>query len=94
MEGITRRIRFSMRMVLKASSRVSPWQITGARWGLQGAEAILRLRALRVNGDLDDYLAWKEAREHEAIHLSRYADGKPPTLVGPGRPRPQLRLVS
>jgi hypothetical protein len=26
--------------------------ITGARWGLPGAEAILRLRAIRANGDL------------------------------------------
>jgi hypothetical protein len=27
--------------------------ITGARWGLEGAEAILRLRALHGSGDLD-----------------------------------------
>lgn len=29
--------------------------ITGARWGLQGAEAILTLRATISNGDFDDY---------------------------------------
>ena len=27
--------------------------ITGARWGLEGAEAILKLRALRSNKDFD-----------------------------------------
>ena len=29
--------------------------ITGARWGLEGAEAILKLRALRSNRDFDAY---------------------------------------
>jgi hypothetical protein len=29
--------------------------ITGARWRLHGAEAILKLRALRTNGDLDNH---------------------------------------
>lgn len=33
--------------------------LTGARWGLNGAEAILKLRALRANGDYDDY--WSRA---------------------------------
>lgn len=29
--------------------------ITGARWSVQGAEAVLKLRALRCNGDFDTY---------------------------------------
>ena len=29
--------------------------ITGARWGLDSAEAILKLRALTASGDFDDY---------------------------------------
>ena len=32
-----------------------PLDITGARWGLQGAEAVLTLRAVIANGDYDDY---------------------------------------
>jgi hypothetical protein len=32
--------------------------ITGARWGLQGAEAVLKLRALRQNGDFNTYWSW------------------------------------
>ena len=29
--------------------------ITGALWGLDGAEAVLTLRAVISNGDFDDY---------------------------------------
>jgi hypothetical protein len=37
--------------------------ITGARWGLQRAEAILKLRSLKVSGDLADYLAFHFKQE-------------------------------
>ncbi len=47
--------------------------LTGARWGLDGAEAILKLRALRSNGDFDNYWNFHLARERERIHESRYA---------------------
>ena len=30
--------------------------LTGARWSLDGAEAVLRLRALHCSGDLEQYL--------------------------------------
>jgi hypothetical protein len=46
---------------------------TGARWSAAGAEAILRLRALRTSGDFDDYWAFHLAKEHERTHQSRYA---------------------
>jgi hypothetical protein len=46
--------------------------ITGARWGLQGAQAILRLRAIRANGDLDTYWNHHIQQEHQRNHLSRY----------------------
>jgi hypothetical protein len=39
--------------------------ITGARWGTETADAILRLRALTTNGDFDDYWDWHLDREHE-----------------------------
>ncbi|MFD6327641.1 ISKra4 family transposase [Streptomyces sp. NPDC058442] len=42
--------------------------ITGARWGLHGAESVLRLRAVTSNGDLDAYLAYHAAREHERLY--------------------------
>lgn len=46
--------------------------ITGARWGLAGAEAILHLRALISNGDFDEYWAFHLQQEHKRIHESRY----------------------
>ena len=49
--------------------------ITGARWGLEGAEAILKLRALIASGDFDAYWAFHLRREHERIHRARYRDG-------------------
>ena len=42
--------------------------ITGARWGLDGAEAILKLRAIVANGDLDAYWGWHLAREHQRLY--------------------------
>jgi len=47
--------------------------LTGARWGLEGAEAVLKLRALRSNGDFDEYWRFHLRREHERVHQSRYA---------------------
>ncbi len=32
--------------------------ITGARWSPDGAETILKIRAVVVNGDLDDYMRY------------------------------------
>jgi len=52
--------------------------ITGARWGLAGAEAILTLRALISNGDFDQYWTFHLAQEHRRVHASRYALGTIP----------------
>ena len=60
---------------------------TGARWSLVGAEAVLRLRALRSSGDLDDYWAFHLEREHERNHLRRYADGRAPAPLPEIEPR-------
>ena len=46
--------------------------ITGARWSLTGAEAVLRLRALVANGDFDAYWDFHLTREFARIHASRY----------------------
>ena len=46
--------------------------ITGARWSLQGAEAILKLRSLRSSGDFDDYWAFHKLKSFERNHESRY----------------------
>lgn len=44
--------------------------ITGARWGLDGAEAVLQLRALITNGDFEDYWNFHAAREHQRLYPS------------------------
>jgi hypothetical protein len=49
--------------------------ITGARWGLPGAQAILWLRAIHASGDHDAYWAWHIEQEHQRNHLSRYKNG-------------------
>ena len=49
--------------------------ITGARWGLAGAEAILKLRALITNGDFDQYWQYHLAHERHRNHDLRYANG-------------------
>ena len=46
--------------------------ITGARWSTPGAEAILLLRALITNGDLDTYWQYHLKQEHRRTHTSRY----------------------
>jgi hypothetical protein len=48
--------------------------ITGARWGLAGAEAVLKLRALKTNGDFDQYCAYHLTQEHAHVHQARYHD--------------------
>jgi hypothetical protein len=39
--------------------------ITGARWGLDRAEAILQLHSLKISGDLESYLAFHFAKEQK-----------------------------
>jgi hypothetical protein len=46
--------------------------ITGARWSPDGAEDILKLRAVVVNGDLDDYMRYYKERYRDERHLARY----------------------
>lgn len=52
--------------------------ITGARWGLAGAEAVLKLRAVRSNGDFEQYWDYHLTQERQRVHQSRYADNRIP----------------
>ena len=42
--------------------------ITGARWSLDGAEAVLKLRALHANSDFDEYWPWHLNRERQRVY--------------------------
>lgn len=57
--------------------------ITGARWTLATAEAVLRARALRSSGDLDEYWTYHEEQEYQRNHASRYANHQPPATEPP-----------
>jgi hypothetical protein len=47
--------------------------LTGARWGLDSAEAVLKLRALRASGDLEEYWSFHREEDFKRHHRSRYA---------------------
>lgn len=55
--------------------------LTGARWSLTGAEAVLRLRALRSSNDFDEYWKFHEQQEYERHHASRYAEHRVPEIA-------------
>jgi hypothetical protein len=55
--------------------------ITGARWSVQGAEAILKLRATRTNGDFDNYWRFHLHQERHRVHDTRYANDAIPAAA-------------
>jgi hypothetical protein len=69
--------------------------ISGACWGLETAEAVLQLRALRCSGDFDDYWQFHLKQEHARNHAAQYKDGAPPDPESPDqtRSKPLQRMV-
>ena len=65
-------------------------EITGARWGLEGGEAVLKLRALYINGDFDAYWDFHEHQEYQRNHQAKFSQmaqaRAPLQLVSGGRP--------
>lgn len=57
----------------------------GARWTLTGAEAVLRLRALRASGDFDAYWQLHLREELRRNHAERFAGSSPPDPIRPLR---------
>lgn len=53
--------------------------ITGARWSLNGAESVLKLRSLRASGDFDEY--WK-FHEHQEFYRNHYYQYLNPDILG------------
>ncbi|TFE30164.1 hypothetical protein E0F15_12270 [Frankia sp. B2] len=61
--------------------------LTGARWSPDGAEDILKLRAVVINGDLNTYLTYYKQRYLTEHHLARYDPASIPDLgLHPARP--------
>jgi hypothetical protein len=70
--------------------------LTGARWTLGGAEAVLRLRSLWVSGDFAAYWRFPLEQEHNRHHTAHYASGKVPLPATPAKRQTRgtpLRLV-
>lgn len=67
--------------------------LTGARWSLVGAEAVLQLRALRSSHDFDEYWSFHESKEYERNHAAQYAGGHPPGTKDPLRAMKRPRLT-
>ena len=55
--------------------------VTGARWSTEGAEAVLKLRAIRTYGDFEAYCHYHLEHERTPVHASRYADGLIPAAA-------------
>ncbi len=53
-------------------------EITGARWRLESAEAVLQLRSLRASGDFDEYWAFHLEQGYKRNHQARYDKGHVP----------------
>lgn len=52
--------------------------ITGARWRIVGAEAVLKLRSLKASGDFTEYWKFHEEQEFIRNHKSKY---KKPSVI-------------
>jgi hypothetical protein len=50
-------------------------EITGARWSLAGAEAVLQLRSLRASGDFEQYWEFHLQQEYKRNYQLHYAGG-------------------
>jgi hypothetical protein len=57
-----------------------------------GAEAVLKLRAMRAGHDFEQYRAFHEAREHERNHQALYKNGLVQPTVKPYLTPKQPRL--
>lgn len=57
--------------------------LTGARWRLTGAEAVLKLRSIYASGDLEDYWKFHEQQEQLRNHASQYEAQRLPRLQKP-----------
>jgi hypothetical protein len=60
-------------------------EVTGARWSLTGAEAVLRLRSLWSSGDVEAYWQYHLEQECKRHHAVRYATANVSTQTLPVR---------
>ena len=66
---------------------------TGARWSLDGAEAVLRLRALWTNGDFEPYWTFHLHCEYERNYASRLGPASQADHTQRPRRAPHLEII-
>jgi hypothetical protein len=66
---------------------------TGARWSLDGAEAVLRLRALWTNGDFEPYWTFHLRCEYERNYASRLGPASQADHTQRPRRAPHLEII-
>jgi len=66
---------------------------TGARWSLDGAEAVLRLRALWTNGDFEPYWTFHLHCEYERNYASRLGPASQSNHTQRPRRTPHLEII-
>jgi hypothetical protein len=49
-------------------------EVTGARWSVKGAEAVLKLRSLKASDDFEAYWRFHLKQEHQRHHAPLYAE--------------------
>ena len=50
---------------------------TGMRWAQEGAESLLRLRAVAVNDDWEDYHAYRRQQRHHRLYAAPFSQSQP-----------------
>ncbi len=48
--------------------------ITGTRWRIDRAEAVLQIRTLRASGDFSEYWHFHKLQEFKRNHVSKFQD--------------------
>jgi hypothetical protein len=69
-------------------------EITGARWRLTGAEAVLQLRALVTSGDFDAYWQFHLRQEFLRNHAAHYLPTPPPMPIPKPEKEPELARIA
>jgi hypothetical protein len=67
--------------------------VSGAKWSIRGAEAILRLRAVYVSDDFQDFWRYHEGLDYQRYHATQYAGNTPAPTQLSAHGRPSLRIV-
>lgn len=64
-------------------------ECSGARWSLEGAEAVLKLRALSMSGDWDDYISFHSHQEQVRNYPERCPEYRPARTISANAVRNQ-----